>query len=68
MNLQLALGVVAIALIPFVPSLLRLRIRLFRRLHWQRLADITERHFALLVPGIRIALVIVAAALFWIGR
>ena len=61
------LAILALLLIPLVPQLLLLRIRIFRLLNWQWAVNVHERFFDGLVTGIRIGLVFVAAILLYFG-
>ena len=56
-----------LVLIPFVPQMLRFKIRVRRRLHWHWGADLIEHHFEGWVSFVRILLLIMAAVLLYIG-
>lgn len=50
-------GAVAFAvMIPLLPAMLRLRITIFRKLHWDRVADWHERNFSEIIVWLRLAL------------
>lgn len=61
------IAAVLILLIPLVPRLLAFRIRALRFLHLRSLADWHVRHFGGVILGIRIGIVIVAAALIYVA-
>lgn len=67
MNLPIGLAIFALVLVPFIPRLLRLRIRFFQWIHWQWAVDVHKKYFDGLVVGIRIALVLGAALLLYVG-
>ena len=56
-----------LTLIPFMPKLLRLRIRVLRWLHWTWVANLLEDHFQTWVLIFRIVLIVAAAVFFCIG-
>ena len=56
-------AIVVLILIPFAPQLVRLRIRFFRRLHWNWAANLLVSHFLSWVVGIRTILFVIAAFL-----
>ena len=53
-------AIVVLILIPFAPQLVRLRIRFFRRLHWNWAANLLESHFQSWGVGIRTILFVIA--------
>ena len=65
--LLFVLAILALILVPFAPSLLRLRIRVFRWLHWNWAVNLLESHFQGWVVFVRIILVVVAALLLYFG-
>ncbi len=65
--LLFVLAILALVLVPFAPSLVRLRIRFFRWLHWNWAANLLESHFQGWVVFFRIFLVVIAALLLYIG-
>jgi hypothetical protein len=62
-----ALAVLVLIMLGFVPALVRLRIRILRWLHWNWAADLLERHFDRWVMFFRYILVAIAAALLYFG-
>ena len=66
-NLLFALALVSLILIPLVPKLVRLRIRLLRLLHWNWAANLVEKHFDGRVLASRIILLVIAATLLYFG-
>lgn len=67
MQMPIALAILALILIPFVPSLLRIRIRFLRWVHWDWAANVHEKYFEGLVLGIRIGLCMVIMVLLYLG-
>ena len=67
MTLPLWLAILALILIPFIPELLRLRIKFFRYVHWRWAVDVHEKYFDDLVISIRVGLLLVAAVLIYFG-
>lgn len=63
----LVIAILLLVLIPFMPTLLRLRIRILRWLNWNWLADLLENHFQGWVVLFRIVLFVVATLLFYFG-
>lgn len=61
------LAVIAFALIPIVPQIMRLRIRVLRWLHWRWMADLHQNHFVAFVLAARLILAVVGAALLVLG-
>lgn len=61
------LAVVFLILIPFTPQLVRLRIRTLRWIHWSWAANLLESHFQGWVVFVRVLLVVIATALFYIA-
>ncbi len=61
------IAIVLLILIPFVPQLVRLRIRVLTWLHWNWAANLLENHFPAWVLFFRIALFVIAAVLFFFG-
>ena len=64
--LLVLLAALALLLIPWVPELVRLRIRFLRWIHWKWAADLLDDHFAGWCWFFRVALGVVAAALFFV--
>ena len=62
-----ALANFSLTLIPLGPKLIRLRIRFLRWLRWNWAANLLEEHFDGSVLFARIALLVIAAVLFYIG-
>ena len=62
-----AIAVLLLILIPFVPQLVRLRIRVLRWLHWNWAVNLLERHFQDWVVFFRVLLFLIAALLFYVG-
>ena len=62
-----AIAILLLVLVPFVPQLVRLRIRFFRWLHWNWAANLLESHFPAWVLLKRIALFVIAAVLLYFG-
>jgi len=62
-----AIGVLFLVLIPFVPQLVRLRIRILRWLHWNWAVNLLERHFQGWVSFFRIFLFVLAIVMLAIG-
>ncbi|MYB37308.1 MAG: DUF3810 domain-containing protein [Gammaproteobacteria bacterium] len=60
-------AVLVLALIPWVPELVRLRIRFLRWIHWTWAADILDDHFTGWCWFFRAALASVAIVLFYVG-
>lgn len=65
--LLFVLAILALTLVPFVPSLVRLRIRFLRWLHWNWAVSLLENHFQGWVVFFRILLFVIAALLLYIG-
>ncbi len=62
-----AIAVLLLILIPFVPQLVRLRIRVLRWLHWNWAVNLLESHFQDWVVFFRVLLFLIAALLFYVG-
>ena len=62
-----ALAIVSLILIPLMPKLVRLRIRILRWLHWNWAANLLEKYFDGWVLTFRVILFMVAAALLYAG-
>ena len=60
------IALLLLVLIPFMPTLLRLRIRFFRWIDWNWAANLTENYFQGWVVLFRILLFAVATLLFYI--
>jgi len=60
------IATLCLILVPFAPSLIRLRISLLKWLHWTRPADLLERHFTFWVRVLRLILILIAAV-FYLG-
>ncbi len=65
--LLIALAVLSLALIPFAPQLLHLRLRFFRWIHWDWAANLLEKYFDRWVMLLRIVLIVIAAVLLIVG-
>ena len=65
--LLFALVILALALIPFAPQLLRLRLRFLRWIHWDWAANLLEKHFGRWVMLFRIVLIVIAVVLLYLG-
>ncbi len=65
--LLFVLAILALILVPFAPSLVRLRIRFLRWLHWNWAVNLIESHFGGWVMFVRIILSVIAALLLYIG-
>ena len=61
------IAILLLVLIPFAPTLLRLRIRFLRWLKWNWAVNLLENHFQGWVVLFRILLIVVATLLFYIG-
>ena len=66
-GLLLALGVLALILIPIAPKLVRLRIRFFRWIHWNWAANLLETYFQRWVVFFRVVLSLIGLALLFAG-
>ena len=66
-NWLFVIAILLLVLIPFMPSLLRLRIRILRWLNWTWAVNLLENHFQGWVAFFRILLLVIAALLFYIG-
>ena len=62
-----ALAILSLILIPLAPKLVRLRIRFLRWLHWNWAVNLLEKYFDVWVLIVRIILLVIAAALFYVG-
>jgi hypothetical protein len=67
-TLLFALAVVSLILVPLAPKLVRFRIRLLSWLHWDWAVNLFEKHFNGWVLIFRAILLLIAAALFCVGR
>ena len=65
--LLFVIAIVLLILIPFVPQLVRLRIRILKWLHWNWAVNLLENHFPARVLFFRIALFVIAAVLLFFG-
>ena len=65
--LLFALAILSLALIPFAPQLLRLRLRFLRWIHWDWAANLLEESLDRWVMLFRIALIVIAAGLLYFG-
>ena len=61
------LAILFLILIPFVPQLVRLRIRFLRWIRWNWAVELLESHFQGWVIFFRIIFFVIAAVLFTIG-
>ena len=66
MNWLFAIAILLLILIPFMPKLVRLRIRVLKWLHWNWAANLLENHFQAWVLIFRVVVVVVAAVLLYI--
>ena len=62
-----ALAIVSLILIPLAPKLVRLRIRFLRWLHWNWAVNLLEKYFDRWVLVVRVILLVIAAALLYVG-
>lgn len=67
MNWLLVIAIVLLILIPFMPKLLRLRIRVLRWFHWNWAANLLENHFQTWVLIFRIVVIVAAAGSLYLG-
>jgi hypothetical protein len=65
--LLFALAILSLALIPFAPQLLRLRLRFLRWIHWDWAANLLENYLDRWVMLVRIVLILIAAVLLYFG-
>ncbi len=65
--LLFALVILSLALVPFAPQLLRLRLRFLRWIHWDGAANLLEKYFGRWVMLIRIVLFVIVALLLYFG-
>jgi hypothetical protein len=65
--LLFALVILSLALIPFAPQLLRLRLRFLRWIHWDWAANLLEEYFGRWVMLFRIFLIVIAVVLLYLG-
>ena len=61
------LAVVVLALIPIVPKMVALRVRVLRFVRLNRLADWHERHTGAITLAVRVMLGVLAAVLVYLG-
>jgi hypothetical protein len=57
----------SLILVPLAPQLVRLRIRFLKWLRWNWAVNLLEKHFNGWVLFLRIALIVVAAVLLYVG-
>jgi hypothetical protein len=62
-----ALAILSLILIPFAPTLVRLRIRILTWFHWSWAVNLLEKNFDGWVWFFRIVLLVIAVVLFYIG-
>ena len=67
MNWLFLIAIVLLILIPFMPKLVRLRIRVLRWLGWNWAADLLENNFHFWVRVFRIVAIAVAVVILFIG-
>ena len=67
MYVLFALAILALILIPIAPTLVRLRIRFFKWLHWNWAVNLLEKHFDAWVLFFRILLFVIAVVLLFAG-
>lgn len=65
--LLFTIAILFLILIPYAPHLVRLRIRIFRWLHWNWAANLLESYFHVWVWLFRIILFVIALVVFYIG-
>ncbi len=65
--LPFVIAILALILIPFAPTLIRLRVKFLRWLHWDWAVNLLESHFQGWVVFLRIFLFVIAALLLYIG-
>ena len=65
--LLFALAILALILIPVVPTMVRLRLGFFRWIHWAWAVNVIEEHFERWVLLFRIVLLGLAVVLFLAG-
>jgi len=65
--LLFTLTILSLALIPFAPQVLRLRLRFLRWIHWDWAANLLEKYFDRWVMLLRIILIVIAAVLVYFG-
>jgi len=63
--LVVIIAIVALGMIPLAPQILRLRIKVFRWMHWYRWADWFESHLRGLVFGLRVTLALIGVVLLF---
>jgi hypothetical protein len=61
------LALFCLILIPFMPSLIRIRIRILKWLGWQWAVNTLENHFQGWVLSFRVVLCVIAVLLFYFG-
>jgi len=61
------IAILLLVLIPFAPTLVRLRIRILRWLHWNWAVNLLESHFQGWVVFFRIMLFVIATLLLYFG-
>lgn len=61
------LAMFSLILVPLAPQLVRLRIRFLKWLRWNWAVNLLEKHFNGWVLFLRIALIVVAAVLLYVG-
>jgi hypothetical protein len=61
------IAAVLLVLIPFMPALVRIRIRLLRWIHWYSLADLLENHFENWVLVFRVVVFVLSVVLVLFG-
>ena len=66
-QIYIGLAVLMVGLIPLVPKMMRLRIRFFRFLRWNWLANLHEKHFRGLVIAVRVIMLAIATILLVLG-
>ena len=66
-GLLFALGILSLILIPFMPKLVRIRIRILRWLNWTWAVNLLEKNFDGWVLFFRILLFVIAAVLLYVG-
>jgi len=65
--LLFALVMLTLALIPFAPQLLRLRLRFLRWINWDWAANLLDKYFGRWVMFFRIVLIVIAVVLLYLS-
>ena len=65
--IYIGLAVIIVGLIPIVPKMMTLRIKFFRFLHWNWLANLHEKYYNGIVIAVRCILLAIAIVLLILG-